>query len=181
MKSSQRILLILGGLLCIGAFFLPYFSINYGLGKWNASGLYYSQTLYEYFQAPTGNANLLTKAEDKAFDIIYDAAKNAWEKKSTLQFQGLSIVAVIVALGPFYFFLFGLGYVYRGLFGKVYKRGIIFNLLFLGLSWTVFHFLSQEVPLIDISFFGIASFGYWIAFAGMFVAAISDFFGKKEA
>lgn len=182
MKFSQRSFLLLGGLMCIAAFFLPYFNINYGLGKYQVSGLYYVQTAIEYFQPSDANPTGITKVEDKAYDMMYDTVLKAWDKKSTVKLKGMLIAGIIVAMGPFYFLLFGLGYLFRGVLGKVYKRGMIFNILFLGLSYAVFYFINKEVaiPFVSFSFFSIASFGYWIAFAGMFVAAFSDFLGKEE-
>lgn len=174
----NRIFLIVAAIMGIGAFFLPYLSLDFGLGRFSVSGMSYVQVLIDTY-TDTQASETSSPLADKVYEGIYEIGIKPWLHESTAMQKGLGLGLVLVLLGPFYFLLFSLGYLVRGIAGKRYKRGIIFNILFLGFSWAVFYFIGKENKILDINFFWYADFGYWLAFAGMFVAAISDFFWKE--
>lgn len=179
MKLPQRILLIVAGVLGIGAFFLPYINIDYGVGKFNVSGWDYIQTLIDTFVAPA-ETGVVAKAEDQIYDGIYQIGIKPLlhESSTTDKLTGAGVILVL--LGPFFFLLYSIGYLIRGIVGKPYKRGVFFNLLFLGFCWLVFHFVNKQIPLVNLNFFWIADFGYWVGFIALCLAPVSDFLGKEE-
>lgn len=175
----HRTFLIVGALLGIGAFFLPYLSLDYGIGKFSVSGLKYTQMVLENF-ADLGAGKEDIALSDKIYSVFYEMGVKPWVSQSSLSTKLGGIGFFAVLMGPFYFFLFSLGYLWRGIMGKQYKRGIIFNILFLIFSWAIFYFIGKENKVFNINFFWFADFGYWLAFVGMFVAAFSDFFWKEK-
>lgn len=180
MKFPQRALLFLGAVLCIGAFFLPYMTIDYVVGKASFGGYNFIDYGLSYFQASSGDKSMMDKVEDFGYDFFIEKVIEPWISKGTPADQGLVFGLFLVLIGPFFYLLLGLGYLYRSVAGKPFKRGIFFNLLYFGFSWLILFFISNKIKPISIDFFHIASFGYWIAFAGVFIAAFSDFAGKEE-
>ena len=78
-------------------------------------------------------------------------------------------------MGPFFFALYGLSYGFKALRGKSYKQGVIFTILFTAGSWVFFYFIGPELgTLWGKNFFSFASWGFWLGFAGMWVAAFSS-------
>jgi hypothetical protein len=175
----HRTCLIVGALMGMGAFFLPYLSLNYTAGEFSVSGLKYVQMILEKFMdLGAGKEDIALSGTISA--VFYEIGIKPLISASAFSTKLAAVGFFAVLLGPFYFFLFSLGYLWRGIMGKQYQRGIIFNILFLVASWAVFYFLGKETKVFSINFFWYADFGYWLAFIGMFVAAFSDFFWKEK-
>lgn len=174
----HRTFLIVAALMGISAFFLPYLSLDFGLGQFSVGGMNYIQLIIDAY-TDTQASETSSPLANKIYEGIYQIAIKPWLHESSTGQKLSAVGLVFVLLGPFYFLLFSLGYLYRGIMGKRYKRGIIFNLLFLLFSWAIFYFIGKENKMFDINFFWYADFGYWIAFVAMFVAAFSDFFWKE--
>lgn len=181
MKFPQRALLLLGAILCIGAFFLPYMSIDYIVGKAVFGGYNFIDYGLSYSQASTGSPTMVDKVEDFGYDFFVEKIIEPWIAKGTPADKALLLGLFFVIIGPIFYLLFGLGYLWRGIVGKPFKRGIIFNLLYFGFSWLILFFISGKLKPLSLDFFYVADFGYWLAFAGVFVAAFSDFLGSEEA
>lgn len=179
MPGLQRLMLLIGGLLCVGAFFLPFLSLDYGVGKFHVSGLYYVQSGVDYLQPTPKEQSLIAQTETKVYDFVYERLEKAYKNKSSLELNLYLLCIGFVLLGPIFYALLGLGYLYRAAAGKSFQRGIIFNLLFLVFAAVIFYLFDKEVPLLNLGFFKLANVGYWVAFVGVFVAAFSDFFGKE--
>lgn len=176
--SLHRTFLIIAAFMGIGAFFLPYLSLDFGLGRFSVSGMNYIQLIFDSY-TDTQASETASPLADKIYEGIYHIAIKPWLHESPIEQKISAIGLIFVLLGPFYFLLFSFGYLFRGIMGRRYKRGIVFNILFLLFSWAIFYFIGKENKMFDINFFWYADFGYWIAFIGMFVAALSDFFWKE--
>jgi hypothetical protein len=190
MKLEQFVL-TLGGIAIIVAFLLPYVTLNLNPTAWDVipseikindteikidnisaldsevevSGLSMTQSLLN-------KADVIEEGIDNGWlDWIW----NAWQENASSNTQLKVAGLLFVLAGPFLFLLYALGYLFRGLTGKQYKRGVFTTLLFLGASWAIFKFL------LGFNFFEMAGPGFWVAFGGMLLAAFSLFFerGKK--
>lgn len=192
MKLEQFVL-TLGGIAIVVAFFLPYLTLNLNPTAWDGitqteikldddhkikiegidaldrkvaiSGLSMTETALR-------KADLIEEGIDTGWmDWIW----NAWTENATSNSQMKVAGLAFVLLGPFIFLLYALGYLFKGITGKQYKRGVFSTLLFLGASWAIFRFL------LGFNFFDMAGLGFWVAFGGMLTAAFSLFFerGKK--
>lgn len=176
MKGPERIMLIVGGLMCIGAAFLPYFVVKLPLPLIADGSIVYSGD-----RLVRGLLDLFNVLKDANGKQLLDLMGQAWNAAGDVKDKALLIGVAISLGGPIYFALFGLGYLVRGLIGKHYAWGVFFAILFLGYNWGIFYLVSQSLsnglPVdVRINFFSIANFGFWIAFAGMFLAAMSSFF-----
>jgi hypothetical protein len=157
----------------IGASFLPYLSLEVaGQDVVQLSGYSMVETLLSKFE-------IIQEGIDSRWaDMLW----NSWMENADGTAKAGVAGFLLVMAGPFIFTLYALGYVFRGLAGKQYKRGIFFTLLFLGASWAIFYFLSKPTFGFEMSFFKAAGPGFWVAFGGMLAAAFSLFFergGKK--
>lgn len=169
--NLERIVLILGGLLCIGGFFLPFIEIDV-LGKTVASMSGYDMTAagVEVAQGPV----------DAPPGPVMRTLSEEWAAAGNFADLGKIIGAIFFILGPFFFAIYGLSYVIKGLMGKVYKRGVFFTILFTAGAWLFFYFIGPELgSLWGRNFFNMAGLGFWLPFAGMWVAAFSLFFSKN--
>ena len=169
--NLERLVLILGGLLCLGGFFLPYLEVDM-LGKTVASisGFDMTNAAVEVAQGPI----------DAPSGPVMETLTEEWHAASDMSDLGKIIGAIFFILGPFFFALYGLSYVFKGLRGKPYKRGVFFTILFTAAAWLFFYFIGPEIGTIwGRNFFKLAGLGFWLSFAGMFVAAFSLFFSKN--
>lgn len=183
MKLEQS-LLVAAGIGCIAAFFLPFFTVEtqvFGLklAESSISG-------YRLTRAALDYAELLPYDSGQvAFTALVEAWQQTSQPKQLAQLAGISFLL----LGPLLYLLYGLGYLFRGLTGRQYQRGIWFNFLFMGLGWSLLYWISQDYSAkllgqevgLSLSFFSLASFGYWIAFASVLVAAFSLIFEPRRS
>jgi hypothetical protein len=109
-----------------------------------------------------------------------DTLSEEWHAAENFGDLGKIIGAIFFILGPFFFAFYGLSYVLKALRGKSFKQGVIFTILFTAGAWAFFYFLGPELgSLWGRNFFSFVSWGFWLAFAGMWVAAFSLFFSKN--
>jgi hypothetical protein len=184
MKTEQTVL-ALAGLGGIGAFFLPFLHIQPSLGVLQlqnadiqVSGLTVVLSLLDHFHVYSYEKGrvlieLLTQ--------LWGSAD--WKNKATA--AGL----VFILLGPVLYLLYSLGYLIRGLFGRQFKRGVWFNLLFPAAAWGILYWAGQarsvglgpiDVELsLKLNFFKLAGIGFWLAFASVWVAGFSLLFEKN--
>ncbi|MFK7971595.1 MAG: hypothetical protein AB8F95_14615 [Bacteroidia bacterium] len=163
--TLERLVLILGGLLCIGGFFLPYIDVSLA----TVSGFDMTMAGVEAAQdmdAPPGPV-MRTLGEE-------------WAAAENFADLGKIFGAIIFVLGPFFFAIYGLSYLFKGLTGKAYKRGIFFTILFTLGAWIFFYFVGPELGMLwGKNVFKLVGLGFWLSFAGMWVAAFSLFFSKN--
>lgn len=172
--KPEKAILLLGGIACIGAFFLPYLHF----GNQSVSGYSLLMSTLDYFDL----------VDYKNADWAIDLFGKMFGQIAGPKGYGLLAMLVVVLLGPLMFALFGLTYAIKALAKKQYKRGIFINLLYMGFAWLTFYLIQEQNTIsvlgMDIgaklNFFKMAGIGYWTAFAGMMVAAFSLFFGKTE-
>ncbi|MEO0897071.1 MAG: hypothetical protein AAFY71_11775 [Bacteroidota bacterium] len=182
----EQILLLLAGLVLVACFFLTFLNwepklMGMKVGETQYSGYAMTRTLLDEaeileYEDTKLTSNMITELVEEA---------NTWQDYSAI--AGI----VFVLLGPLFYLLLGLGYIVRAFRGKSYKRGIWFNLIFLGAGWGAFWWASKVVTdkaafvknalntSIDVSFFEVASIGFWLAFAAVFVAGFSLIFEKQ--
>ncbi|RMG71940.1 MAG: hypothetical protein D6722_06090 [Bacteroidetes bacterium] len=182
MKLEQS-LLVVAGIGGIAAFFLPFFTLEtqvlgIKLAETSVSG-------YSLVRAALNHWDILPYEPGKlAFTALVEAWQQASQPKQFLQLGGLSLMV----LGPVIYLLYSLGYLVRGLAGKQYQRGVWFNFLYMGLGWGYFFWISRDHSLQllgqeigpKLNFFTLASFGYWIAFASVMIAAFSLIFEPRS-
>lgn len=172
--NLERIVLTLSGLAIVAAFFLPYMHIRLevaegvSIGEVTVSGLSIVQTGLDA-------AGVLPDASAKT---LVDFLGKAWNGTENMQEIGLVTGLMFVMAGPFIFLLYSLGYLFRGLAGRQYKRGIFFTIAYTGIAWLVCWLLGRELEM-SLNFFRMAGLGFWLAFGGMFAAAFSLFFAKN--
>lgn len=180
----EKILLTLGGLAGITAFFLPYLTFSksiLGLEVLNASmsGYSLSRSLLDAFGI------LGYEGSQTAWKVLQEVMQTANGTEGYLSLAGL----IFVFAGPFLFLAYSLGYFFRGLMGRQYKHGIFFTLIYAGLSWLTFYLISttqtttQLMGLdvgVKLEFFSMAGVGFWVAVGGMLVAAFSLFFAPMK-
>ncbi|MEZ4684647.1 MAG: hypothetical protein R3B47_00815 [Bacteroidia bacterium] len=171
MNILERLVLLLGASMCIGAFFLPYIEVGMmGKTMGSVSGYDMVMGVAEAVQAPV----------DAPDGVIMDTFAEEWSAAEDFADLGKIIGAIFFILGPFFFALYGLSYLIKALRGKSYRQGVIFTILFTAGTWIFFYFMGPELgSLWGKNFFKFAGLGFWIAFAGMWVAAISLFFSKN--
>ena len=179
----EKIILVLGGLLGITGFFFPFLhldtsAIGLQMGEVSISG-------YTYVRGFLDNFGLLEFDGDVRW---LRWSGELWAASSSPVGLTKAILMSFVLSLPILMLLYSVGHFFRGLFGKQYKRGIIFNLLFMAIAWGTFYFISMdgsysflgETATETLNFFKIAGLGYWLSFGGIFLAGISLFFeGKK--
>lgn len=186
----EQIMLFLAGAAIVGSFFLPFLHYEFpGIGETQLSGYSITRTILDESGVTDYEDKKLTTEFFK--DLITENTN--WE-------EYLSIGGMIfVMLGPFFYLLFGLGYLFKSFIGKSYKRGIWFNILFLGIGWATFWWTSQLFteklsgvvdkvkilkglvnPEVKVTFFEAAGVGFWICFAAVFVAGFSLIFEKQK-
>ncbi len=172
MKLNERLILLIGGLACIGAGFLPYLKMElpFGINSLTYSGERLVRGLLDAFQI----------IQDKNGKELLDMLGKLWNSTNDPAAKGTMVGMALTLAGPLIFAFFGLGYIVRAIIGKHYGWGIIFNILFLGFSWLMFFLASKQLSApglpLNFNFFKLANVGYWLAFAGMFIAAFSSFF-----
>ncbi len=171
--NLERIVLTLGGIAIIAAFFLPYLQFKKAFTEAykmevSISGMSMVQTGLEFAEVVPGNTG----------EGMLDFVKKGWKDSQNFQQLGALIGFIFVLIGPFIFLLYSLGYVFRGLTGRQYKRGIFFTIVYTGISWLTFYLLGNDLG-ISLNFFSMAGPGFWVAFGGMFAAAMSLFFSKS--
>ncbi|WNJ18547.1 hypothetical protein [Pontibacter sp. G13] len=182
MKLEQKILLF-AGILVIGAFFLPYLKLekSFLIFEVNAqvSGLSLTQSILD-------EAGVI---EHKKGKVVSKLIREFLTNGDTWKDQSTALGLLVVFAGPILFLLHGLGYIFRGFSGRQYKRGIFFSILYSAASWGILKWISesntakllgQEIEVINLSFFEMVGPGYWVAIAGMLIAAISLFFEPKQ-
>jgi hypothetical protein len=178
----EQLMLVIAGLMGLGAFFLPFLHIEQSfmgakLMEVVVSGYSYTTAWLDYF-------DLYQTGHGKA---IIEWLTGLWENASGLKGYAQLAGLFMVLTGPVWYALFSLGYLFRGLTGRSFKRGILFNFLFMALSWAVFFWISQDKRTVilgqeiglDLNFFSMAGPGYWVAFVAVFVAGFSLLFEKK--
>ncbi|MDX2286750.1 MAG: hypothetical protein NW241_21470 [Bacteroidia bacterium] len=185
----EQLMLVIAGLLGIGAFFLPFLSFESALfgvqlASVHISGLSLTQSLLDFFKViehPEGRA---------AFDIARAFVEQA---SSPMDYARIAGGAFILA-GPFIYLLYALGYLVRGLAKRQFKRGILFNILFPAAAWAILYFLFRvetpelpagellkavQIEIPRLNFFTFAGIGFWLAFAGIWIAGFSLLFEKN--
>lgn len=180
----EQLILILGAILGIAGFFFPYLhldtsAIGLSMGEISMSG-------YSYVRCFLDNFGLLEFDGDYRW-LRWSA--ELWNEASEPIGLGKAIALTFVQSLPIMMLLYSIGHLFRGLTGKQYKRGIMFNLLFMGLAWGTFYFISMDGNYLflgekvdqTLNFFKIAGLGYWMSFGGIFLAGLSLFFEKKSS
>jgi len=179
----ERLMLLIAGLAGIGAAFLPFLNLELkvlgeSLGSAQLSG-------YSYVTAWLQQLGLVEGQNDAGKGLI-ELFQSLWDQshgiKGYVQLAGLAIIST----GPIFYALYSLGYIYRAIAGKSFKRGIWFNLLFMALGFGVFFWISQDFSTeilgqevgLKLNFFKMAGIGYWINFVAVFVAGFSLIFAK---
>jgi hypothetical protein len=180
----EQIMLVVAGLMGIGAFFLPFLQFEQSflglkLLDLSLSGWSYTQAWLDYFGL------YQSKVGAEVIRTLIQLWESASELKGKAQLAGIFFVMT----GPVIYLLYSLGYLIRGLLGRSFKRGILFNLLFMPLAWGLMYWLSQDHSTslfddklkigLDLNFFSLAGPGYWLAFAAVFVAGFSLLFERK--
>lgn len=178
----ERIVLALGGLIGIAGFFLPFLHLDtaaLGLAKGEVSMSGFSNVM-----SLLDNFDVLVFEGDQRW---LQWSSELWSAASTPIDIGKAVGLSLILSLPLFLLLYSLGHLLRGLFGGQYKRGVMLNLLFMGVAWGVFYLISMdgsytflgEEATSPLNFFKIAGPGYWMAFAGIMVAGMSLFFEKK--
>lgn len=173
--NLERILLFLAGAALIAASFLPFFVIDINILQIKISQLVLNTDQY----VRTGLDAFDVIEHDGASKLI-KALGDAWQ--NTAEWQDYVALGGLVAvlLGPIYYLLYGIGYVFRALAGKQFKRGIFFNLIYLGASFGILYWISTNNYLnLNFGFFDIANVGFWVSFGAIWVAGFSLLFAKK--
>ncbi len=166
MKTVERSLLTISGLAGIIAFFLPFLHFKKFILDISFGGMTYAKAALD----------LADQAKYPIQRKFFTVFMESWQQASlTGVFERAALAFVL--LGPVIFFMLSLGHFFRGLAGKQYKRGIFIALLYLGVSWAVFHFMGSDYNL-SLNFFKAAGIGFWIGFSAIVLAALSVFFEK---
>lgn len=169
----EQIALLLGGLAIIGACFLPFIELSGemlgpGANSTKVSGMSVVQAILD----KTG-----VQSYSEGQDLM-NFFQSKWSDPNTsIQQKGLLGGIWIILFGPLFFALHALGYIFKGLRGKQYSRGIFFTLLFVGLGWLIFWLFGKEDGQ-SYNFFSTVQTGFWVAIGGMLLAAFSLFFEK---
>ncbi len=164
----EQIILTLAGIAIIAALFLPYLTLQVaGQEVMTISGVSIAQSGLEKAEV------IADLPGDSLVDFLWDTFNETTTTKERMSVIGL----IFICLGPIIFALYALGYIFRGLRGKQYKRGIFFTLLFTAAAWLIFKFLGAQLGT-EFSFFSMAGPGFWVAFGGMLAAAFSVFFER---
>ncbi|TAE49902.1 MAG: hypothetical protein EAZ89_13275 [Bacteroidetes bacterium] len=182
MKVEQTVL-TLAGLAGIGAFFLPFLHIEpkvagIQVADITVSGLSYVRTVLDIFKVQ----------EYEGGRALVETFRELWgssEIKGKLTIAGL----LFVLTGPIFYLLHSVAFVIRGLFGKQFKRGILFNIFFPAAAWGILYAIGQTNSLdigigtvgVNLNFFTVASLGFWVAFASVWVAGFSLLFEKTKS
>ena len=180
----EHIVLALGGILGITGFFFPYLhldtaEIGLQMGEVSMSG-------YSYVRCFLDNFGLYE------FDGDYRWLRfsvDLWAEANDPLGLGKAIALTFIQSLPIMMLLYSLGHFFRGITGKQYKRGIIINLLLMGLAWGTFYLISMdgsysflgETASETLNFFKIAGLGYWLSFGGILLAGLSLFFERKAS
>lgn len=186
MRRVEQIMLIIAGLAGIGAFFLPFLHVEKSLLGVKLLDVHVSG--YSYVLAWLDFFDLHKQEGARA---MIDLLGNLWQSISGIKGYAQVIGLFVVLTGPIFYLLLCLGYLIRGFTGGSFKRGVMFNLLFMGLAWGVFFWISRDkshlsltkdlnINLdVSLNFFDMAGPGFWVAFAAVFVAGFSLIFSKK--
>ncbi|MCI4670166.1 MAG: hypothetical protein MRZ79_18665 [Bacteroidia bacterium] len=186
----EQIMLLAAGLMIAGAFFLPFLTYEFPvIGETQLSGYSITRTILDEAGVSPYEDKKLTS------DFFTDLIKENTTWKEYLSIFGM----LFTILGPFFYLLFGLGYLFKSFLGKSYKRGIWFNLLFLAIGWASFWWTSQLItekinnsvanikildklinPEVSVNFFQAAGVGFWLCFAAIFIAGFSLIFEKQK-
>lgn len=182
--NLERIMLILAGLMGLGAFFLPFLHFEQQF-----LGVKLIETTFTGYNFVLGWLDYLdfyqSEMGAKVVEVLVRLWENATELKAKLQIAGL----LFVLAAPVIYALYCLGYLFRGLMGWSFKRGIWFNLLFMPAAWGIFYWISQDYSTqilgrdvgLQLNFFSMAGVGYWLAFAAVFIAGFSLIFEQNKA
>ena len=165
--TLERIVLIFAGLLGLAAFFFPFLHLPEEATISEISGINYVKYTIDGLQAEDGG---LIREFIGDLQILWNDAV------SINGYIGFGLM-LFMLLGPFFFVLYSLGHLFRGLRGKQYRRGIFFSVIFMGVGWLTFYLLSFDLE-IKVNFFRMAGIGFWMAFAALILAGISLFFEK---
>ena len=177
-------MLILAGLMGLGAFFLPYLHFEQSF-----LGVTLIETTFTGYNFVLGWLDYFDLYQSEAGSQMLDALTRLWENATEMKAKAQIGGIIFVLAAPLIYALYSIGYLVRGLIGKSFKRGIWFNLLFLPAAWALFYWISQDYSTeilgrevgLKLNFFSMAGIGYWLAFAGVFVAGFSLLFEKKSA
>ncbi len=169
----EPLLLTLGGILVIVAFFFPFLIIPTEILSVNGnevhtSGLTLCQEVLGHFEV----------IEKPAGEGIIPAIIDKWNNATDWKELGLVVGLLFIMGGPIWFGLHSIGYIWKGFRGKQYGRGIFFAILFLGFSWTIIWLWGNSMGL-SLNFFQLVQPGFWMGCAGMILAAFSLFFEQK--
>ena len=182
--KKDRVVLLIAGLLGIVAFFLPYFTFEKSfLGV---------QVVNKSMSGYTYVRTVLDMLEIYSYDggkVVVQLIEDLWNSAAGAKDYLLASGAAFVLTGPLIFLIFSISYVIKALKGKTYSRGIFFTLIYAGIAWLVFFFISRDNTTevlgqqigIKLEFFKMASAGFWLAFSGMVLAALSLFFAKMKS
>lgn len=173
---TEQLLLIIAGLAGIAAFFFPFihFPDITILGA-------------ELRDMTISGHGLIMGILDR-FDLVQSASGShiignildLWQSSTSIQQYLVFIGIMLFVIGPLIFLLYCLGYLFRGLRGKSYKRGIFTALLYMGLGWLAFYLAGSEDGL-ALNFFNQVGIGFWIAWGAVVLAALSVFFEKNTS
>lgn len=161
-------MLLAGGLLCLAGFFLPYLSLSFlNTTLASVSGLNMAE-------------NMVSAAQrmDAAPSPVMNMLADEWEAAEGFMDLGKIVGFLTLFIAPFIFALYGLSYTFKALLGKSYRGGVFFNILFAIAAGLFFYFVGPELGL-GKNFFRLTGLGYWLPFAGMWLAAFSLIFSQN--
>lgn len=182
--KKDRVVLLVAGLMGIGAFFLPY--LTFEKSFLGVQVINKSMSGYTYIRTVLDMADIYSYEGGK---VVVQLVKDLWNSAAGAGDYLLALGAVFVLTGPVIFLVFSIIYVIKALMNKPYSRGIFFTLIYTGIAWGVFYFISRDNTTevlgreigIKLEFFKMASAGFWLAFSGMILAALSLFLTKAKS
>ncbi len=158
--------MLAAGILGVVAFFLPFFKLlNVGFVDVNISG------------------SSLMGAAAEAFDIgnfkggkrLYKLLLDQWQSNQDIIDYAGYFGFVYVLLGPVYFLLFSLGYLFKGINGRgSYRTGLVFLLIYTVIA-AIGLYASGQYYNITLNFFNRAGLGYWLGAGAILLAWLSKF------
>ncbi|MDX1909616.1 MAG: hypothetical protein SF053_21435 [Bacteroidia bacterium] len=204
MKPEQTVLTF-AGLLGIVAFFLPFIKVEIPILNttvFQYSGFSVTEDIVEIVQQQQVSDTLVLGKENNLVSTLI----TLWQNTDSVKDKGALAGIMFLVVGPLLYALFAVWYVLRGVFGRQFKFGIGFNVLFLALGWAIFYGITQGylgnifgkmgetsldlgiglnldlAPKVDLSlnFFKLAGIGFWLAFASIWIAGFSLLFEKSS-
>lgn len=172
----EQFILILAALAIFAGFFLPTVSLPGELV--DKGGETISVSGWNLAQSALDQLDVMPQGSEDG-TALQAFLEDQWQQMEDFQGMGIIVGFLFVLCLPVFFVLHAVGYLFRGLAGKQYGRGIFFALLTMGLAWVAFRLMGNMVGT-PLNFFRTADLGYWLGFGGMIGAAFSLFFESKS-